>query len=222
MVAISADNAVEVARVTKGLLAPFADSEVKSKPAVVKGNRALVLMYIDARLVMDRLDDVVGINNWRDEYTVLPTGEVECRLTLRVAGEWLSKADVGSQSEQPDEGDRMKAAYSDALKRAAVKFGVGRYLYRLPQVWADYDPVKKQIVRPAPAKASAPDNPTLRGKRACELKGCSDATAFSSWRLRVVADRAAGQLSAADLAALNVEVAAWKAAHPEPAGAVGG
>jgi len=54
---------------------------------------------------------------------------------------------VGSPSEQPDGGDRLKAAFSDALKRAAVKFGIGRYLYRLPAQWVDYDPVKKQIAQ---------------------------------------------------------------------------
>jgi len=54
---------------------------------------------------------------------------------------------VGGQSEQPDEGDRRKAAFSDALKRAAVKFGIGRYLYRLPAQWVDYDPRKKQFAR---------------------------------------------------------------------------
>lgn len=163
---VNATNAGEVARVTKALLAEFAPGEVKIKPAMVKNNRALALHYIDARLVMDRLDLVVGVNNWKDEYTVLPGGnEVECRLSLRIAGEWVTKADVGGQSEQPDEGDRMKAAYSDALKRAAVKFGVGRFLYRMPQQWMDYDPVKKQIVRPpvapkAAAKTAAPALPS--------------------------------------------------------------
>src|SRR5207248_98234 len=58
---------------------------------------------------------------------------------------WVTKVDVGSPSEQPDEHDRVKAAFSDALKRAAVKFGVGRYLYRLPSTWCDYDPQKRQL-----------------------------------------------------------------------------
>jgi hypothetical protein len=48
-------------------------------------------------------------------------------------------------SEQPDGGDRLKAAFSDALKRAAVKYGVGRYLYRLPSQWVDYDPQRRQF-----------------------------------------------------------------------------
>jgi hypothetical protein len=145
---VTADNADAVAVLTKALLRPFDLGEVKFKPQSVKGNRALAIGYIDARHVMDRLDDELGIDGWRDEYTVLPGGEVECRLSLRIAGTWITKADVGSPSEQPDGGDRMKAAYSDALKRAAVKFGVGRFLYRTGHAWHDYDPQKKQFAHP--------------------------------------------------------------------------
>jgi len=145
---VDTTNAAEIARLQKELLEPFDLGEVKFKPAMVKNNRALALAYIDARHVMDRLDEVVGIAAWKDEYTVLPSGEVECRLSVKLAGEWVTKADVGGQSEQPDEGDRMKAAYSDALKRAAVKFGVGRFLYRSSNAWHDYDPVKKSFAYP--------------------------------------------------------------------------
>jgi len=56
----------------------------------------------------------------------------------------------------------LKAAFSDALKRTAVKFGIGRYLYRLPQQWADYDPVKKQFAGTPrlPDWATEPKSPT--------------------------------------------------------------
>lgn len=135
-------------RIKEGFAKPFAESEIKMKPQTIRNNRALVIHYVDARLVMDRLDDVVEPWGWRDEYTLLPGGEVECRLSVKFGDTWITKADVGGQSEQPDEGDRMKAAYSDALKRAAVKFGIGRHLYRMPNQWVDYDPVKKQIVKP--------------------------------------------------------------------------
>src|SRR5438552_18860711 len=130
------------------LLAPFAEDEVKFKPAVVSGNRALALPYVDARAIQDRLDDVLGVAGWQDEYECLPDGSVVCRLRLRLNDEWITKMDVGGPSEQPDEGDRRKAAFSDALKRASVKFGVGRYLYRLAAQWVDYDPQKPTFVRP--------------------------------------------------------------------------
>ena len=132
--------------VRAALAALFEVREVKWKPQSVKGNRAMAMAYIDARLVMDRLDAVLGVENWQDSYDIQPDGSVVCRLALRLGGEWVTKTDVGSPSEQPDGGDRLKAAFSDALKRAAVKFGVGRYLYRLPAVWADYDAQKRQFV----------------------------------------------------------------------------
>jgi hypothetical protein len=103
------------------------------------------LAYVDARAIQDRLDDVLGVAGWQDAYRVLPDGSVVCRLRCLIGGHWITKTDVGGQSEQPDGGDRTKAAFSDALKRAAVKFGVGRYLYRLPSQWVDYDPQRKQF-----------------------------------------------------------------------------
>ena len=130
---------------TAALGTPFQPGEVKFKPQSVKGTRALALAYIDCRVIQDRLDAVIGVENWMDEYEILTDGSVMCRLKLRFNGEWVVKSDVGSPSEQPDSGDRLKAAFSDALKRAAVKFGIGRYLYRLPAVWCDYDPQKKQF-----------------------------------------------------------------------------
>jgi len=145
----------DVEALMKALAAPFEASEVRFKPAVVSGNRALALAYVDARVIQDRLDEVLGVIGWQDDYECLPDGSVVCRLRIRVGGEWLTKVDVGGPSEQPDEGDRRKAAFSDALKRAAVKFGVGRYLYRLQSQWADYDPKKKQFVRPPPLPESA-------------------------------------------------------------------
>lgn len=127
------------------LASPFEPKDVKFKPQMVKNNRALAMGYIDARLIQDRLDEVLGVENWQDKYEFLPDGSVVCRLRLKLGGRWITKTDVGSPSEQPDSGDRVKAAVSDALKRAAVKFGIGRYLYRLPAQWVDYDPVKKQL-----------------------------------------------------------------------------
>jgi hypothetical protein len=129
------------------LAAVFAPSEVKFKPGVVSGSRALALPYVDCRVIQDRLDDVLGIDGWQDQYTPLPDGSVVCELRCRIGGDWIVKTDVGSPSEQPDGGDRLKAAFSDALKRAAVKFGIGRYLYRLPSQWVDYDSQKRRFAR---------------------------------------------------------------------------
>lgn len=136
-------------QVMEALAAPFEGNEIRHKPGVVSGNRALAIPYLDARAIQDRLDEVLGLAHWQDEYECLPDGSVICRLRIRVGEEWITKVDVGGPSEQPDEGDRRKAAFSDALKRAAVKFGIGRYLHRQTPQWLDFDPVRKQFVRPS-------------------------------------------------------------------------
>lgn len=128
------------------LCRPFPAEETGWKPQAVKGNRAMAVAYLDARSVADRLDEVFGPGGWGDEYVVTPGGDVICSIRCLVDGAWVSKSDTGGESEQPDAGDRRKSAFSDAFKRAGVKWGVGRYLYDLPKQWCDYDPVKKQFV----------------------------------------------------------------------------
>jgi hypothetical protein len=168
----------QVRAITESLSAPFEPREIKFKPQMVKNNRALAIAYVDVRLIEDRLDEVLGVENWQDEYEILQDGSVMCRLRIKFGNEWVTKMDVGSPSEQPDVGDRLKAAFSDALKRAAVKYGIGRYLYRLPAQWVDYDPAKKQItqlpqlpafalprnaaVQPAPRASETPRKPDPR------------------------------------------------------------
>src|ERR1700679_4114983 len=114
--------AADIEALTQALSAPFDPREVKLKPAVVTGNRAMALAYVDARVIQDRLDDVLGVDGWQDDYECRDDGSVVCRLRLRLGDEWVTKVDVGGPSEQSDGGDRLKAAFSDALKRAAVKF----------------------------------------------------------------------------------------------------
>ena len=107
------------------LAAPFDPSEVRVRP---QGGRQL--HYITARVAMNRLDNVLGPENWWDSYQ---PGEnsVLCILTIRLPnGECLAKADAGGYAGMADSGDDDKSGYSDAFKRACVKFGVARYLYR--------------------------------------------------------------------------------------------
>lgn len=179
---INEHNAADVAAIARKLSDPFDPRDVKFKPQMVKNNKALAIAYVDVRLIEDRLDGVVGPECWQDEYEILPDGSVTCKLRIKLGGQWITKMDVGSPSEQPDGGDRLKAAFSDALKRTAIKFGIGRYLYRLPAQWVDYDPAKKQIVRPpqlpdfalpagytppaSPARASSPPPPATANGQA--------------------------------------------------------
>jgi hypothetical protein len=155
------------------LAAPFDPADLHFKPQAISGTRALAVAYLDSRAVQDRLDQVFGLN-WSDAYEVLPSGSVVCRLTVQVNGQTITKTDVGSPSEQPDGGDRLKAAFSDALKRAAVKFGIGRYLYRLPKVWVDYDAQKRQLKAapqlPAWALPSKPTAATINEEQARQLQ----------------------------------------------------
>jgi hypothetical protein len=152
----SHQEAKDCEAIMHALAAPFDSKEVKWKPQAVKNNSCLAVAYVDVRVIQDRLDEVLGVAGWQDEYQLLPDSSVMCRLQLKIGTPlqpnglhtWITKMDVGSPSEQPDGGDRLKAAFSDALKRAAVKFGIARYLYRLPLQWVDYDPVKKKIVNP--------------------------------------------------------------------------
>lgn len=85
--------------------------------------------YIDARQVMDVLDEVMGPENWQDHYQEV-AGNVYCDLSLRVNNTWITKSDCGSQSNFEAE----KGQASDAFKRAAVKWGIGRFLYSMASV----------------------------------------------------------------------------------------
>ncbi len=85
--------------------------------------------YIDARQVMDLLDEVMGPENWQDHYREV-AGNVYCDLSLNVNDKWITKSDCGSQSNFEAE----KGQASDAFKRAAVKWGIGRFLYSMASV----------------------------------------------------------------------------------------
>lgn len=95
------------------------------------GDKALALAYLDARDVMDRLDAVCGPANWQSHFDETAKGRVICRLSIRIGDEWITKSDGAGDTAVEGE----KGGISDALKRAAVSWGVGRYLYRLPAVW---------------------------------------------------------------------------------------
>lgn len=138
----------DLKQLSLALTAPFPAEAVHFKPLTVKGNRALAAAYLDARAIMQRLDTVFGVGGWKDAYSIVAGGSVVCRLSVKIDGEWVEKTDVGSPSEQPDDGDKLKAAFSDALKRAAIKLGIGRYLYKLPRQWVDYDPQSRQFAKP--------------------------------------------------------------------------
>jgi hypothetical protein len=93
--------------------------------------RGQPLCYVDARTVMDRLDSVIGFDNWQCNYTPGVGTSIVCNIGLRIGGEWIWKADGAGPSDMEAE----KGALSDAFKRAAVRFGIGRYLYDIKAPW---------------------------------------------------------------------------------------
>jgi len=127
------ENEIEIA-----LKKPFPVNDIQwrvQRSGISKSNQpwAMVLAYVDARAVMDRLDEVYGINGWEDNYEFLPSG-VLCRLTVTTPyGETVTKVD--GSPETAIEG--FKGGISKALVRTASKLGIGRYLYSLSANFAD-------------------------------------------------------------------------------------
>jgi len=135
---------MEPAELHKALVAPFtdADMEWKVQSCGKKKNGeiwARVVPYVSARAIQSRLDDVVGPTNWRNTYEILRNGVdgsvigILCTLSIKDStGEWVGKQDGA----EPTDIEPFKGGMSNALKRAAVQWGIGRYLYTLPEGWA--------------------------------------------------------------------------------------
>lgn len=96
--------------------------------------KGLALAYIDARDVMQRLDEVCGPENWQCDYPHAAQKTV-CRIGIKVNGEWIWKSNGAGDSDIEAE----KGALSDAFKRAAVLWGIGQYLYDLESPWVELD-----------------------------------------------------------------------------------
>lgn len=127
---------------------PFPQDRISWRAQTVSkdGTKALALAYIDARDVMERLDEVCGPENWQCKYTHAGQKTV-CDIGINIhAGKavfrgegmpyeylecWVWKADGAGDSDIEAE----KGALSDAFKRAAVRWSIGRYLYDLDSPW---------------------------------------------------------------------------------------
>ncbi len=94
---------------------------------------ALVLCYVQARAIENRLDEVVGFQNWQNEIRV--EGEnIIARLGVKIGGEWVWKENGSSQTDI----EAFKGGISGAIKRVASSgFGIGRYLYELEATFAE-------------------------------------------------------------------------------------
>lgn len=123
---------VEETELYKDLIAPFKSKQVRWRvgATAMDGKSGLALAYVDARDVMFRLDKAIGPGNWSDDYKEV-MGRIVCTISLKIDGEWVSKSDGAGDTAVEGE----KGGLSDAFKRAAVKFGIARYLYYLPSSW---------------------------------------------------------------------------------------
>lgn len=117
------------------LIAPFPRDLIqwRAKSLTRNHDKALALAYVESRPMMARLDEVFGPGGWADDYKEFPSGKLACGIGILVKGEWVWKWD-GSGTDE-DKGD--KGIFTDAFKRACVKWNVGgaRNLYDLPKVW---------------------------------------------------------------------------------------
>lgn len=118
---------------------PFDVSKVKWRMQSLNDekNAGYAVPYLDSRTIGQRLDDVVGQMRWKDEYKPwMNTSEGPSQLCIIYIydddlHEWIGKSDgAGISKKEP-----VKGGISDAFKRAAVKWGIGRYLYSMEPVW---------------------------------------------------------------------------------------
>lgn len=105
--------------------------EIDCRVGTVTDKGISLLMYKDARVDMRLLDEVVGPMNWKREHELI-NGNLFCTVSIRdEKGEWVSKQDVGVESNT----EKEKGQASDAFKRACFNWGIGRELYTCPFVW---------------------------------------------------------------------------------------
>jgi len=120
----------------KALALPFHPKQISWRIGSTTANkdRGMALAYLDARDVMERLDDVCGPGGWQATYPHAGQKTV-CSIGIKCGDDWVWKSNGAGDSDIEAE----KGALSDAFKRAAVLWGVGRYLYSLPSPWVEIE-----------------------------------------------------------------------------------
>ena len=108
-------------------------NEIECRIGTFKEGKGIsLLLYKDARVDMRILDEVFGFDGWEREHQLID-GKLFC--TVRVWSEkrncWISKQDVGTESNT----EKEKGQVSDAFKRACFNLGIGRELYTAPFIW---------------------------------------------------------------------------------------
>ena len=89
-----------------------------------------MLLYKNARVDMQILDETVGEYNWQRDHKEVK-GNLYCGIGINSGCEWVWKWDCGTESFS----DKEKGEASDAFKRAGFNWGIGRELYTAPFIW---------------------------------------------------------------------------------------
>jgi hypothetical protein len=99
--------------------------------SVNKGGYATILAYKDARVDMNRLDEVYGVEGWQKKYELIDN-HLFCSVGIwsDKLSQWIWKQDVGTESNT----EKEKGEASDAFKRACFNLGIGRELYEYPLI----------------------------------------------------------------------------------------
>ena len=108
-------------------------SEIEARVATVKEGKGMsLLLYKDARVDQNILDETVGAENWERKHELIGNN-LYCTVSIWVESRkaWVSKQDVGTESKTEAE----KGQASDSFKRACFNWGIGRELYTAPFIW---------------------------------------------------------------------------------------
>ena len=100
--------------------------------SVAKTGSLMLLLYKDARVDQKMLDEKFGMFGWQRSHEIIG-GNLYCTVSVKNPenGEWVSKQDVGVESQT----EKEKGQASDSFKRACFNLGIGRELYTAPQIW---------------------------------------------------------------------------------------
>jgi hypothetical protein len=159
------------------LAEPFGLSEIKWRVTHTThdGTRGAVIAFADPRAYTDRLNQLFTPSGWTRNYDVtavsavsrqkrdkvIQTGKVlvTCTLTIARLG-----THTGSGEQWADEQNAMTSAEAQAFKRASSCFGLGRYLYNLPETWVTLDDRGRPIKLPTLPAWALPKSNSAAGK----------------------------------------------------------
>lgn len=130
---------------------PATDIEWRVGSVTKDGKKGTALAYLTNRAIMDRLDEVAKPENWRNEFIPWKGGQL-CGISINIESQWITKWDGADDSKI----EPLKGGLSDSMKRAAVQWGIGRYLYNLDSQWIELDEYKRLLRIPTLPKWALP------------------------------------------------------------------